>query len=169
MTKPLRGHLKRISQFLGDLEKWVLVLLLGFLAAFAVTQIILRNFFSTGFVWGDDLLRHGVLWISFLGATRATLERKHIRIDLLPRILPGRMSLIADFVSCFISLVVCVLLLWASWNFVQGERLAGDIAFASIPYWWLVLIFPVSFGLMAFRFCFNCISGLVRRPEGVER
>ena len=164
----MRGHLKRISQFLGDLEKWVLVLLLGFLAAFAVTQIILRNFFSTGFVWGDDLLRHGVLWISFLGATRATLERKHIRIDLLPRVLPGRMSLIADFVSCFISLVVCVLLLWASWNFVQGERLADDIAFASIPYWWLVLIFPVSFGLMAFRFCFNCISGLVRRPEGVE-
>jgi TRAP-type C4-dicarboxylate transport system permease small subunit len=46
--------------------------------------------------------------------------------------------------------------------------LAGDIAFASIPYWWLVLIFPISFGLMAFRFCFNCISGLVRRPEGVE-
>jgi len=168
VTKPLRGHLKRISQFLGDLEKWVLVLLLGFLAAFAVTQIILRNFFSTGLVWGDDLLRHGVLWISFLGATRATLERKHIRIDLLPRVLPGRMSLIADFVCCFISLVVCVLLLWASWNFAQGERLAGDIAFASIPYWWLVLIFPISFGLMAFRFCFNCIIGLVRRPEGVE-
>ncbi|MCG6945726.1 MAG: TRAP transporter small permease [Deltaproteobacteria bacterium] len=168
MNKSLPGHLKRISQFLGNLEKWVLVLLLGFLAAFAVTQIILRNFFSTGLVWGDDLLRHGVLWISFLGATRATLEKKHIGIDLLPRVLPGRMSLIADFVCCFISTVVCVLLLWASWNFVQGERLAGDIAFASIPYWWLVLIFPISFGLMAFRFSFNCISGLVRRPEGVE-
>jgi len=47
--------------------------------------------------------------------------------------------------------------------------LGGDIAFASIPYWWLVLIFPISFGLMAFRFCLNCISRLVRRPEGVER
>ncbi len=164
----MRGHLKRISQFLGDLEKWVLVILLGFLAAFAVTQIILRNFFSAGLVWGDDLVRHGVLWISFLGATRATLEKKHIRIDLLPKILPARLGLIADSLCCFVSLVVCVLLLWASWNFVQGERLAGDIAFASIPYWWLALIFPISFGLMAFRFCFNCISGLVRRPGGVE-
>lgn len=147
----------------------MLVLLLGFLTAFALAQIISRNFLSVGLVWGDDLLRHGVLWISFLGAARATLERKHIRIDLLPRVLPVRLSFIADFMCCLISFVVCLLLLWASWNFVQGERLAGDIAFASIPYWWLELIFPISFALMACRFCLNCISGLVRGPEGVER
>jgi len=162
------SNLKKISQFLGNLEKWVLVLLLGFLTAFALAQIISRNFLSVGLVWGDDLLRHGVLWISFLGAARATLERKHIRIDLLPRVLPVRLSFIADFMCCLISFVVCLLLLWASWNFVQGERLAGDIAFASIPYWWLELIFPISFALMACRFCLNCISGLIRRPEGVE-
>ena len=168
MSASFSANLKRISHFLGNLEKWVLVLLLGFLTAFAVTQIILRNFFSTGLVWGDDLLRHGVLWISFLGATRATLESKHIRIDLLSRILPERLSLIVDSICCFISLFVAALLAWASWHFVQGERLAGDIAFASIPYWWLELIFPISFALMACRFCFNCISGLIRRPEGVE-
>ena len=169
MSASSPSNLKKISQFLGNLEKWVLVLLLGFLTAFALAQIIFRNFLSVGLVWGDDLLRHGVLWISFLGAARATLERKHIRIDLLPRVLPVRLSFIADFMCCLISFVVCLLLLWASWNFVQGERLAGDIAFASIPYWWLELIFPISFALMACRFCLNCISGLVRGPEGVER
>jgi TRAP-type C4-dicarboxylate transport system permease small subunit len=163
------SNLKKISRFLGNIEQWVLVFLLGFLTAFAVTQIVLRNLLSAGLVWGDDLLRHGVLWISFLGATRATLEKKHIRIDLLPKILPARLGLIADSLCCFVSLFVCVLLTWASWNFVQGERLGGDIAFASIPYWWLVLIFPISFGLMAFRFCLNCISRLIRRTEGVER
>lgn len=168
MSASSPSNLKKISQFLGNLEKWVLVLLLGFLTAFALAQIILRNFLSVGLVWGDDLLRHGVLWISFLGAARATLERKHIRIDLLPRVLPVRLSFIADFMCCLISFVVCLLLLWASWNFVQGERLAGDIAFASIPYWWLGLIFPISFALMACRFCLNCISGLTRGPEGVE-
>ena len=169
MSESSPSNLKKVSQFLGNLEKWVLVLLLGFLTAFALAQIIFRNFLSVGLVWGDDLLRHGVLWITFLGATRATLERKHIRIDLLPRVLPVRLSFIADFMCCLISFVVCLLLLWASWNFVQDERLAGDIAFASIPYWWLELIFPISFALMAFRFGFSCISGLIRQPEGVER
>ena len=169
MTASFSSYVERLSRFFGHLEKWVLVLLLCFLAAFAVAQIILRNFFSFGLVWGDDLLRHGVLWISFLGATRATLEKKHIRIDLLPRVLPTRLISIVDLMCCLISFVVCLLLLWASWNFVQGERLAGGVAFASIQYWWLELIFPISFALMACRFGFNCVSGLIRKPEGMER
>ncbi len=169
MSASFSSYLKRTNQFLGSLEKWVLVLLLGFIAAFAIAQIILRNFFTFGLVWGDDLLRHGVLWISFLGATRATLEKKHIRIDLLPRVLPVRLSFIAELMCCLISFVVCLLLLWASWNFVQGERLSGGIAFASIPYWWLEVIFPISFALMACRFGFSCVSGLIRQPEGGER
>ena len=169
MSASSPSNLKKISQFLGNLEKWVLVLLLGFLTAFALAQIIFRNFLSVGLVWADDLLRHGVLWISFLGAARATLEKKHIRIDLLPRVLPARLSFMADLMCCLISFVVCLLLLWASWNFVQGERLAGDIAFASIPYWWLELIFPISFALMACRFGFSCVSGLIRQPDGVEK
>lgn len=169
MTLSFSSYLKRAIQFFDNLEKWLFVILLGSLAAFAVLQIILRNFFSTGLVWGDDLLRHGVLWISILGASRATLEKKHIRIDLLPRIMPPRMSFISDFMCCFISFLVCLVLFWASWNFVQGERLAGDIAFASIPYWCLESIFPIGFALMACRFGFSFASGLLGRPGGKER
>lgn len=165
MAVSFSRYVKGIIQFFEDLEKWLFVLLLGSLVTFAVLQIILRNVFSSGFVWGDDLLRHGVLWISILGASRATLEKKHIRIDLLPRVMPARMSFISDFMCCFISFLVCLVLLWASWNFVQGERLAGDIAFASIPYWCLELIFPFGFAIMALRFLFSFASGLVGGPE----
>lgn len=165
MAVSFSRYVKGIIQFFEDLEKWLFVLLLGSLVTFAVLQIILRNAFSSGFVWGDDLLRHGVLWISILGASRATLEKKHIRIDLLPRVMPARMSFISDFMCCFISFLVCLVLLWASWNFVQGERLAGDIAFASIPYWCLELIFPFGFAIMALRFLFSFASGLVGGPE----
>jgi TRAP-type C4-dicarboxylate transport system permease small subunit len=162
-------YCKWITQIFENLEKWLFVILLGSLVCFAVLQIILRNFFATGVVWGDDLLRHGVLWISILGACRATLEKKHIRIDLLPRVLPARISFMADFLCCFVSFLVCVVLFWASWTFVQGERLAGDIAFASIPYWCLELIFPLGFALMALRFGFSFLSGLIGTPGGMER
>ena len=165
MAVSFSRYVKGIIQFFEDLEKWLFVLLLGSLVTFALLQIILRNVFSSGFLWGDDLLRHGVLWISILGASRATLEKKHIRIDLLPRVMPARMSFISDFMCCFISFLVCLVLLWASWNFVQGERLAGDIAFASIPYWCLELIFPFGFAIMALRFLFSFASGLVGGPE----
>ena len=169
MAVSVSRYVKKIVQFFENLETWLFVIILGSLAAFAVLQIILRNFFSTGLVWGDDLLRHGVLWISVLGASRATLERKHIRIDLLPRVMPARIGFISDFICCFFSFLVCVVLFWASWNFVRGERLAGDIAFASIPYWCLELIFPIGFAIMALRFLFRSTSGLAGGPGGMER
>lgn len=160
---------KKVFLFFDHLERWILVLLISSLAGFAVLQIILRNFFSTGIVWGDDLLRHGVLWLSILGASRATFEKKHIRIDLLPRIMPARFKFITEIMCCFISFLVCLILFWASWKFVQGERLAGDIAFASIPYWCLESIFPIGFALMALRFGFRFARGLAgRQPEGTE-
>lgn len=167
MTARLSSAFRWISHLLVNIEKWTIIFLMSLLVVFSLMQIILRNFFLTGIVWGDDLLRHGVLWISFLGAARATVENKHIRIDLLPRLMPARGSFVLLLISALFSCLLCLVLSWASWNFVQGERLMGDIAFASIPYWWLELIFPFSFGLMALRFAFNLISGLLKGPDRI--
>ena len=48
-------------------------------------QIVLRNFFDIGIIWIDPLLRVLVLWTALVGATVASRENKHIRIDLLSR------------------------------------------------------------------------------------
>ena len=160
--------LRGVSHFLAKVEKWVIICLVSVLVVFSLLQIILRNYFSTGLIWGDDFLRHGVLWISLLGAARATVENKHIRIDLLPRLMSARGRFVAEMICVFFSSLVCLTLLWASWNFVQGERLLGDIAFASIPYWILEVVFPFSFALMALRFGFNLINGLFKGPEEIE-
>ncbi len=160
--------LRGVSSLFGHAERWVIILLLSLLVVFSFLQIILRNFFSSGLLWGDDFLRHGVLWISLLGAARATAENKHIRIDILPRLMPARGKFVTELVCSFFSCVLSLILLWASWNFVQGERLAGDVAFASIPYWILVLIFPFSFALMAVRFGINLIDRLRSGPQRAE-
>ena len=158
-----------MSHLLGQLEEWAIIVLVGLLVVFSILQVILRNFLSTGLIWSDDFLRHGVLWVSFLGAAKATLENKHIRIDLLPRLMPVRGRFVAELVCALFSCLICLTLLWASWGFVQDERLMSDVAFASMPYWILELVFPFSFALMALRFGFSLINGLLTGPERIER
>jgi TRAP-type C4-dicarboxylate transport system permease small subunit len=67
-------------------EDALLVVLLSTMIVLAGTQIILRNFLDSGFVWIDPLLRVLVLWLGLLGATVATRNNKHIRIDLLSKL-----------------------------------------------------------------------------------
>ncbi|MCE5245102.1 MAG: TRAP transporter small permease subunit [Desulfobacteraceae bacterium] len=146
------------------LERWVLACLVLFLCGFALLQIVLRNFFSTGIVWGDSMLRHTVLWCSLLGAARATAEGRHIHIDLLPQILPERYTRFVRILGNAFPLAVSVALLYASLEFVVGEMLSGSIAFGPVRLWWLELAFPLSFALMAFRFGWRLFEGPDRGP-----
>jgi len=163
MSGSLVNAVKRAARSFRIVEDGVLVALVGLLVACSLLQIILREFFSTGLVWGDDLLRHGVLWLSFLGAARATVENKHIAIDLLPALVRRRGRIALSALSSLFSCVVCLILCWVSWTFVQGERLNAGTVFAEIPYWWVETVFPFSFALMAVRFGFNGISGWAKK------
>jgi TRAP-type C4-dicarboxylate transport system permease small subunit len=159
--EPLPLEEKQTESLFGRVEKWMLVLLLGILIGFSLLQIILRNFFATGFVWGDSLLRNLVLWISFLGAARATAEDKHIRIDLLPRLLPGSAKAVLNLLVDSISFLVCLALLYAAFSFIGYEKMEGSFVFNQIPLWWLEIVFPLSFALMAVRFGLRIPSGIL--------
>lgn len=143
--------LHRAAAFYARVEGWTLVLLMTALVLFSLYQIVLRNLFSTGVVWGDLFLRHGVLWIGFLGACRATAEGRHIQIELHALIPGGFFRGFLDVVRTLFMTAVCSALFYASWVFVANERAAGEAAFLEIPYWWLQTIFPVSFLVMTLR------------------
>ncbi|MBD3163147.1 MAG: TRAP transporter small permease subunit, partial [Candidatus Eisenbacteria bacterium] len=51
-------------------------------------QVVLRNFFQIGLLWIDPLVRTLLLWVAFLGAFAAAGRARHIRIDVLGRLLP---------------------------------------------------------------------------------
>ncbi len=151
---------RNLAAMADGLEKGILIFLLLFLLGFALLQIVLRNFFAMGIVWGETLLRHVLLWSSLLGMARAIGERKYIAIELFPLILSGkgRMAsrLACDVFSCLVAAMLCV----ASWSFVQTERLVGGMAFLDVPVWWLVTVFPVAFAIMALRFACHFMGSL---------
>lgn len=142
---------------LNVLESGVLMALFAVASGFALLQIVLRDFFSTGIVWGDALLRYAVLWVAFLGAARATRDGAHIRIDLLRLILPPRASRLVEIVAECSSAAVCAVLALAGWRFVMTEYEAGGQAFAGIPGWVVELVFPLAFGVMALRFALRAL------------
>jgi C4-dicarboxylate transporter DctQ subunit len=154
--------LKIISALLTKLENGLVVLLLGSMVVLAFLQVILRNVFSTGLMWADPFLRHLVLWIGFLGASLATQQEKHINLDILTRYLSPRwVSVVRTLANAF-AVVVTAFLARAGWTFVQNEMGSPEPLFTigqtAVPAWWLQLIIPIGFALMAFRFAIRAIS-----------
>jgi TRAP-type C4-dicarboxylate transport system permease small subunit len=161
MNASSRNGIARFSRGFELLENWLIALLVIFLVLFSLLQIILRNFFSTGIVWGDTLLRHLVLWVGLLGAARATAEHKHIQINLLSKLLSVKSSRILDMICDLFAMVVTATLLYASLTFLGNEMDSGVVAFGDIPNWWLETAFPLGFALMVIRLGYQLVEELI--------
>ncbi|MCK5573045.1 MAG: TRAP transporter small permease subunit, partial [Bacteroidetes bacterium] len=79
-----------LSRALVRVETVLLVLFLGVMVVLAFAQVVMRNIFQTGFLWGDPLVRHLVLWVGFMGAAIAASDERHISIDAINKFLPIR-------------------------------------------------------------------------------
>jgi C4-dicarboxylate transporter DctQ subunit len=147
--------LARLSGLLLGLERGVLVLLFSLMIVLAFAQVVLRNFFSVGLIWADPLLRNAVLWLGFIGASLATQQDKHIRIDLLGRFLRPRALALVGAATDLFTLAVCLLLADASRTFVLNEMEFRDtlvtIGSFEVPTWWSQVILPTGFLLISLR------------------
>ena len=148
----MRRVIDGVVRVTGWLEDAILVALLTGMIALATAQIVLRNFFSSGLLWGDALLRVLVLWVGLLGAVAATRDDKQITIDLLSRLVPPRFKAAARVLTDLFTAVVAGVLSWQSVRLIQMEREFPTIAFAQVPTWVCQLVLPVAFAVIAIRY-----------------
>ncbi len=158
--------LRKIDFFISRIEGIVIVALLTVMIFTATAQIILRNFFHAGIPWADIFLRNLVLWICFIGASLATMERKHINIDVLTQFLSPKQKKASDFAIYLASSIVCGFLAMAAWQFMIDERSGEGFLFGKIPTWYFLTVIPLSLFLMGVRFFFYSIESLLKMPAG---
>ncbi|MFQ5883038.1 MAG: TRAP transporter small permease [Candidatus Methylomirabilales bacterium] len=155
-----------IDDRLGKLEEVLIAAILAGMVLLAFLQVFLRNFWGLGLPWLDVLLRHLVLWLGIAGASLATKRRRHIRIDVLPRLFPSHKQWIIERGIASLSAVVSTVLGLAAIDLVRQERLTGSVAFGPVPTWLLQLILPIGFGILAFRFVLQALLGRPASPGG---
>jgi TRAP-type C4-dicarboxylate transport system permease small subunit len=156
----MKNILQKIDRSLYQTENVLVFLILGMMVVLSFLQVLLRNFFDTGILWADILLRHLVLWVGFIGAALATRTEKHINIDLLSRIVSKRYLLPVKIVTRLFAIIICAILTRASYLFLMSEKEAATIVFKNIPGWYLQIIIPVGFLLIGVRFLLKILEDL---------
>ena len=153
---------RRVQSFLYRVEDSLLVILVLMIIGMAVTQIVLRNLFDTGIVWGDIMVRILVLWIGMVGAMVASRKAEHISIDILSRYLPHHFKKTVNSLIEFATFIVCTTAAYYSLKFVLSEFEYGDTAFAGVPYWFCEAIIPLAFSVIALRYLLLSIDNFTR-------
>ena len=118
----------------------------------AVGQIVLREIFSTGFIWADELVKLLVLWLAMIGSIAASRDNRHIRIDALSHVLPEVGIRVTRVIVDLFAAVVCGAVAWHSYRWTLQEIEFEETVLINTPAWIAHVVVPVAFAIMAYRF-----------------
>jgi len=138
--------LRKIDDGLARAEKAMAVILFFALVASIAVNIIARNLFQASFQYLLEMGPSLVLWLALIGSTLALRENRHIRIELVLRFIPPRLSGLAGRVCGVFGMVIMAVLGYGSLEFVTNEvAIFGARG-------WLAIVFPAFFTIALFRF-----------------
>lgn len=161
--------IEKINSFVASIEAFFLVVMLSVMIVLGFFQVVLRDFFSYGFTWADELLRNLMLWSALMGGSLATKAGRHINIDIIARTLHGRRQALAEVLVDGVSALVCLVLLKASIDYVSMEREFPQASmFFGVPVWAFEVVFPIFFFISALRFFVHVLDGLIATFTGKE-
>lgn len=129
-------------------------------AAFAVIavlvtlNVVLRNLGVTNFPWLLEVSEY-VLYIgTFLAAPWVLRLGAHVRVDLLPGLLPRTGARLLNVAGDLCGLVFCLVLARHGWNVTADAFARGDMMFKElvIPEWPLLAVIPLSAALLTIEF-----------------
>ena len=150
--------IERFTSALRSLESGLLVAMLAAMIGVAAFQVVARNLFDSGLLWGDGLVRVLVLWVTLLGGMVASRNDEHIRMDVVSRFLDERRDRWLRRVTSLFTVLVCALFCYHSARFVWLDYQDGIMAFAGVPAWVCEAILPIGAGVMGLRYLLHVVK-----------
>lgn len=138
---------------LSRIETFCVVTFMGIALVLGVMQVVLRYVFNTGFHWSEAFFTLFTVAGMMFAGSRAVRDDKHVRVELLPLLLPERttrrMLLVADTVSLLLVgyFTYCGVLYVLFLH--DMETVALD---TGLPDWMVYTLVPVVMGFFTLRY-----------------
>jgi TRAP-type mannitol/chloroaromatic compound transport system permease small subunit len=149
-TVALMGGIEAWTDFVGRVTLWVTLLMIGLVA----TNVVLRYLFSFGSVWAQELEWHLLAALILLGMSYALQRGDNVRVDLFYAGYSPRAKFAVDVVSVLLMLVVSLLFIKLSINYVAQSWSINETSPdpGGIPWRWAIKsLIPLGYALVALQ------------------
>ncbi|MCY3841212.1 MAG: TRAP transporter small permease [Gammaproteobacteria bacterium] len=148
---------ERLRRGIEVAENCLLAVFLSAMLGVAVYQIVARNAFGAGVVWGEEFVQMAVLWLTMVGGAVASGTDSHIRIDIVSRFGGPELRAVAARTTALFTACVCAALGWFSIEFIKWDFIDGTPGVGAVPAWVCETIIPAAAAVMALRYLRHAI------------
>lgn len=163
-------RIQKINTFLVSCEALLISVSLMSMVTLAFTQIILRNFLDSAIAWANPFVQNMVMWIAFIGASIATKEKSHLKLDIISKFLPIKAKIFCELLVHLLSLVVLYYLSQASIEFIKLEMEYPSSHVGKFPGWYFLMIIPSGFVVITLRHLVLIVEDFysIKNPEAYQ-
>ena len=158
--------LNRIERILVACNRWLLILLLVAMACIVFANVVLRYTTGDSIVWAEEVARHLMIWVTFLGAGLVLRFGGHVAIDNLHQAVSTRAARWLRTVVAVGIGVFCLVMTYFSVLYVWVTRFQTTAA-TDIPISFIYLAMPLGFLLMFVHLLF-IVRGYIADGSYIE-
>lgn len=148
-------------------NRWVLIALLAAMAVIIFTNVALRYLTSESLVWAEEVSRHMMIWLTFVGAGPVLRYGGHIAVENLQDALPRPLGIAMRGVVAALLLAFFVFMVWYGWLYLQRARFQMTAA-TQISFAWIYAAMLVGGALLVVHFLLILRSYVLRREFATD-
>ena len=152
--------LNRIERVLVATNRWLLIILLLAMACIVFANVVLRYTTGDSIVWAEEVARHMMIWVTFLGSGLVLRFGGHVAIDNLHRSVSTRAAQIMRLLIVVGLGGFFLVMTWFSVQYVWATRFQTTPA-TDIPFAYVYAAMPAGFVLLLIHLLFMA-RGYVR-------
>jgi TRAP-type C4-dicarboxylate transport system permease small subunit len=143
--------LKRLERVFLATNRWALILILAAMSVIIFANVVLRYTTSESIYWAEEVARHLMIWMTFLGAGPVLRYGGHIAIENLQDSLPRRYGILLRGLVAALLYAFFVFMIW--YGVIYMERAQFQItASTQISFSWIYAAMPVGGVLLIIHF-----------------
>ena len=100
-------------------NRWALILLLAAMSVIIFTNVVLRYTTSQSLEWAEEVSRHMMIWLTFLGAGPVLRYGGHIAVENLQDALPRGAAIALRIVVAGLLFAFFGFMVWYGWLYMQ--------------------------------------------------
>jgi TRAP-type C4-dicarboxylate transport system permease small subunit len=154
--------MKKFEDYFLAFNRWALILILGTMSVIIFTNVVLRYSTDQSIEWAEEVARHMMIWLTFLGCGPVLRYGGHIAVENLQDALPTR---VAQLLRLLIALLICGFCIFAIWFGLQYmDRTQYQITPATqISFAWIYLALPLGMAMTLIHWLLIVRSYIARR------
>lgn len=155
--------LDNLERRLVQANRWLLIALLTTMVIVVFANVCMRYLLGTSVIWSEEVARHLMIWLTFVGSGLALRNGAQIGIDTLQDALPATAARVLRLLLVLGMLLLFVLLAWYGVDYAVRTRFQISAALG-VSMMYVYIGMPIGCALLAAHLLF-ITRRYVRRRE----